>query len=120
MKGDPEVEGAPGAPPIPRIENIHARVYAAASQPQALDMSSWHHPCGTTHCRAGWVVELAGDAGKALERFHDTPLAAQLIIRESSPSLTVSPVRFYESSADALADMKAMAEREAALSGEAA
>ena len=70
-------------------------------------MGSWHS-CNTTHCRAGWVVHLAGEAGYALERFHNTALAAQLIYRESGTP--VSPVRFYETNEEALADMKRLAE----------
>ncbi len=96
-----------GAPAIPTIENIHQRVYEAASAPQALDMSNWH-TCGTTHCRAGWVVHLAGKAGYALERFHNTALAAQLIYRESGAP--INPARFYDNNDDALADMKRLAE----------
>lgn len=75
--------------------------------PKALDMGSWH-TCNTTHCRAGWVVHLAGEAGYALERFHNTALAAQLIYRESGSP--ISPVRFYETNEEALADMKKRAE----------
>jgi hypothetical protein len=78
-------------------------------------MGRWH-TCGTTHCRAGWVVHLAGEAGYALERFHDTALAAQLIYRESNPALPVSPTRFYEKNDVALADMKRMAELESGAS----
>jgi hypothetical protein len=85
----------------------------AASKPQALEMNAWH-TCGTAHRRAGWVVHLAGEAGYALERYHNTCLAAQLIYRESSPYLPVSPVRFYETNAEALADMKRLADLEAA------
>ena len=70
-------------------------------------MDNWH-TCGTTHCRAGWVVHLAGEAGYVLERFHNTALAAQLIYRESGAP--VSPVRFYETDAEALADMKRLAD----------
>ncbi|MCX5495409.1 hypothetical protein OSH11_11885 [Kaistia dalseonensis] len=76
-------------------------------------MGSWH-TCNTTHCRAGWVVHLAGEAGYALERFHGTALAAQLIYRASNPDLPVSPTRFYETNDEALADMRRMAEAEAA------
>ena len=76
-------------------------------------MSRWH-TCGTTHCRAGWAVHLAGEPGYALERFHGTALAAQLIYRESFPAAPVSPVRFFETDEQALADMRACAEREAA------
>jgi hypothetical protein len=49
-----------------------------------------------------------------LERFHNTALAAQLIYRASSPSLPVSPPRFYESNEVALADITRMAELETA------
>jgi len=78
-------------------------VYEAASKPDALKMSDWH-TCNTTHCRAGWVVHLAGEAGYALERFHNTALAAQLIHRASGSP--ISPVRFYETNEQAMADMK--------------
>jgi hypothetical protein len=70
-------------------------------------MREWH-TCGTTHCRAGWVIHLAGKAGYALERFHNTPLAAQLIYRESG--YQINPCRFFDSNEDALADMKRLAE----------
>lgn len=74
-------------------------------------MSTWHS-CGTTHCRAGWAVHLAGEPGYALERFHGSALAAQLIYRESDPANPVSPVRFFENNDQALADMKRLAEIE--------
>jgi hypothetical protein len=106
VKGDPDSTLAPGAPPIPKIEDIHAKIYAATSQPGALRMDQWH-TCGTTHCRAGWVVHLAGDAGYALERFHNTALAAQLIYRESG--YKINPGRFYDSNAEALDDMAKLA-----------
>ncbi len=95
------------------IENIHTRVLEAVSQPNALDMGNWHS-CETTHCRAGWVVHLAGDAGRALEVFHDTPLAALLIYHASSPDLLVSPTRFYEDNKTAMADIKRLADLEQA------
>jgi hypothetical protein len=95
---------------IPKIENIHSKVLAAVSMPNALDMSTWH-TCGTTHCRAGWIVTMAGDAGAKLEAFHNTELAAALIYRESSPH-KVSAARFYDKNEEAMADMKRMAELE--------
>jgi hypothetical protein len=104
------------------IEDIHTKVFEAVSKPGALDMGDWHRDkalneegayCGTTHCRAGWVVALAGRAGRALELFHDTPLAAQLIYAASSPH-KVSPPRFYETNAVAMEDMRRLAELEAA------
>lgn len=75
-------------------------------------MSNWH-TCNNTHCWAGWVVALAGEEGKKLENFFDTPLAAMKILDASSP-LRVSPVRFFEGNADALSAMKALAEQELA------
>ena len=68
-------------------------------------MSSWH--CGTAHCRAGWVVTLAGAAGAALEEAFGTALAAQMIYRESGAP--ISPVRFYDTDAKALEDMRVRA-----------
>jgi hypothetical protein len=76
-------------------------------------MSNWH-TCAKTHCRAGWIVTLAGEAGKALERFYDTPLAAMKIYDASSSLPPVSPVRFFEPNDAALADMARMAELEKA------
>jgi hypothetical protein len=73
-------------------------------------MSTWH-TCETTHCRAGWVVTLAGEAGKELEAFHNTELAAMLIYRESS-SIKVEPWKFYVDNATALADMERCANEE--------
>jgi len=70
-------------------------------------MGHWH-TCETTHCRAGWVVHLAGAAGYALEKFHNVELAAMLIYRESG--YHINPAKFYQSNEEALADMKALAE----------
>jgi hypothetical protein len=79
------------------------------SQPKALNMGDWHS-CNTTHCRGGWVVHKAGEAGYALERFHGTLLAAQLIYRESG--YAINPCRFFDGNAEALADMERLAKAE--------
>jgi hypothetical protein len=93
---------------VPKIENIHTKVLeAVTASPQSLNMERWHS-CNTTHCRAGWVVHLAGEAGYALERFHNTVLAAQLIYRESG--YEINPCRFYDSDKDAMADIVKCAE----------
>ncbi len=103
------------SPDIPTIPNIHRAVLeAVTASPDALDMGTWHR-CETTHCRASWVVQLAGEKGKALEAFHDTPLAAFLIYQASSPELKVTFPRFYDENEAALADIRRMAELEAAL-----
>jgi len=112
LKDARPVEGsnANTVPEIPVIENIHTKVFEACSNPNALDMGNWH-TCETTHCRAGWVVTLAGEAGKKLEAFHNTALAASLIYKASSP-LPVTMPRFYETVPQAMADMKRLADLE--------
>jgi hypothetical protein len=110
LQGDPDAvaAGQLGPPAIPKIENIHKMVYeAATAKPTSLRMETWH-TCGTSHCRAGWVVHLAGEAGYALERFFNTALAAQMIYRESGAP--INPCRFFDDNEDALADMKRLAE----------
>lgn len=97
---------------VPKIENIHQRVYGAASAEDALDMACWH-TCETTHCRAGWVVHLAGDAGKAMEFCLGTPASAALIYLKSDPKIGRIP-DFYCGNEEALEDMKRLAEQEAA------
>src|SRR5258708_5771105 len=43
LKGDSSASpGEFGPPPVPVIENIHQRVYEAASSPEALAMDTWH------------------------------------------------------------------------------
>jgi hypothetical protein len=94
---------------VPAIPDLHKAVYAAASRTEALDMRDWH-TCETTHCRAGWVVTLAGEAGKKLEDETSTLFAAMQIYKKSDSVNRVSPVRFFETNEKALADMKRMAE----------
>ena len=119
------VQSAPaanhGPPPVPIVPELHARIFAAVSQPgvydasgnqvipQALGVDAWH-TCEYTHCRAGWVVVLAGEAGRALEAFFDTPLAARKIYDASCPGYLINPCRFFDSNEDALEDMRKLAE----------
>lgn len=95
---------------VPVIPNVHQTVLKAVEAPGALQMDAWHK-CDTTHCRAGWVVHLAGDKGKALEAASSTLFAAMQIYKASSP-INVSPVRFFEMNEVALADIKRCAELE--------
>jgi hypothetical protein len=46
-------------------------------------MADWHS-CGTTHCRGGWAVHLAGEAGYELERSVGVGRAAEMIYRAST------------------------------------
>ena len=101
---------APNGPPeVPVIEGIHKRILEAVSAPDcSLDMATWHK-CETTHCRAGWVVTLAGEQGKSLEKFYGTAHAAFLIYKASDPQLPAYP-DFYCTNDAAMADMRRLAE----------
>jgi hypothetical protein len=99
---------------IPVIENIHQKLFDAVSKPNALAMDSWH-TCDTTHCRAGWIVHLAGDKGYALEAHTTTLFAAMQIYHNSQPKIPVSPVRFFETNTVALADIERCANEEKSL-----
>ena len=78
-------------------------------------MSTWCDPagteCGMTYCRGGAVVLAAGDAGKKLREQTSWEFAAMAIYSRSSP-IKVSPVRFYDSTENALADIRRCAEEE--------
>ena len=100
----------------PRIENIHQAVYDACTQSdRSLDMRDWH-TCDTTHCRAGWVVTLAGEEGKELESRIGTPAAALAIYATSDPGYFSRDgiPDFYCDNETALADMKRLADLERA------
>jgi hypothetical protein len=104
-----------GADWLPRIPNIHQSIYNAAREEGALDMASWHRNgyCGTTHCRAGWAVVLAGEGGRVLEGIYGTNAAAALIYQASDSKLERIP-NWIASNQDALDDMRVKAEAEAA------
>jgi hypothetical protein len=90
-----------------KIKNIDAAILAAIEAPgNELRMSSWH-TCGTTHCRAGWAIHLAGDAGYKLEKVVGSSAAGALIYAASRPDKPVPD--FLASDADALADLRACA-----------
>ena len=93
---------------MPVIASIDAAILAAIEAPgHALDMKMWH-TCGTTHCRAGWAITLAGEAGAALERAIGSAAAGTLIYAASRPNQPVPD--FYASNEDALADLRACAD----------
>lgn len=94
---------------VPVIADLHKRLYeAVTASTGALDMSQWH-TCDTTHCRAGWVVTLAGEAGAKLERRFGSLLAAMKIYDASCPGFKIAPCRFFDSNEEALADIKRLA-----------
>jgi hypothetical protein len=75
-------------------------------------MSVWH-TCETTHCRAGWVIQLAGEAGFSLEKETDTAWAALQIYKASS-TIEVHLHNFYQTNDEAMADIQRCAAEESA------
>ncbi len=101
-----DLSGAIGLPPAPAIPNIDAAILAKIDAGGVLDMARWH-TCETTHCRAGWAVHLAGEAGAALEREYSTNVAAALIYAASRPNKRIP--NWYATDAEALEDLRACA-----------
>ena len=105
------------AMPIPIVPNLHQRLLADLEAGALhLAMARWHGDasCGTTHCRAGAAVHLAGPAGYALEAKVGTAVAGALIHQASCPWLDRVP-NFYATDAKALEDIRRCAAREVAL-----
>ena len=95
-------------PEVPVVEQLDSRIHAAVTDGVgALEMNSWH-TCDTTHCRAGWAVQLAGPAGKALEDRLGTPAAAAMIYMTSVGRVP----SFYATNKAAMADLRECAELE--------
>ena len=89
---------------VPAVSDLVARlVEAVGPSGEHLDMGTWHHPCGTAHCLAGWTITLSGEAGAALEARFETGAAAALIWSASTDQPVPS---WFASNQDALADLK--------------
>ena len=94
------------------VPNLDNQILAAVEvENQRLDMRSWHGTsCGTTHCRAGWAVVLAGPVGLAVEAIYGTETAAALIYEASYPGERIPD--FYEMIVElVLADIRKRANR---------
>jgi hypothetical protein len=109
-------DGETGFPNVPVIENIHQKILEAImDNGNKLEMSKWH-TCETTHCRAGWVIHLAGEDGYKLEEKTTPVFAAQMIYKKSS-AIKVSPPRFFENNEIAMDDIKRCAQEEKKMEG---
>jgi hypothetical protein len=103
------LKGAVGLPDAPVVPDIDAAILAAIETPgNALNMPRWH-TCETTHCRAGWAIVLAGEAGRDLELALG-PNAAAALIYAASGSHPVPD--WHASNAQALADLRKRAGRD--------
>lgn len=89
---------------VPVIKNLDYTILKRVEEnPGTLNMRLWHSPCGTAHCRAGWAVSLAGEAGRRLENKLGTAAAASLIYHKSVPEFPIPD--FYCTKEEAIADM---------------
>ena len=92
-------------PDVPVVADIDTRILTIVeANPSALNMSRWH-TCETTHCRAGWAITLAGEAGKELEDAHGPCEAGRRIYMASTGRVP----HFYATDAAALEDLRACA-----------
>jgi hypothetical protein len=93
-------------PEVPYVENLDARILDAITTGGGqLNMGEWHS-CETTHCRAGWAVNLSGPAGYALEKEMGPERAGAAIYRASTGRVPY----FYGSTERTLEDIKRCAD----------
>jgi hypothetical protein len=102
-----DLAGAKGLPPdfaqqvtakpldVPIVPHIDAAILSAVEGDQAR---------GTTHCRAGWAVVIAGERGLALEKEVGPHRAGTLIYRASRPGKPAP--HFFATTERALADLR--------------
>ena len=90
---------------VPIVKKLDAKLLRLIESGDGnLNMRAWHE-CETSHCRAGWAVTFAGDAGRELEKKLGTPVAAALIYHRSTGRIP----DFYCNDEEALADIVACA-----------
>ena len=102
-------------PEVPVVPDLDRKILAAIDGGMGgLNMSTWHS-CETTHCRAGWAVHLAGEAGYALEKAlgGSTQRAGTLIYKCSVGYVP----HFFASNDAAMADMRRRAAESEAETG---
>ena len=87
---------------VPVVDDLDKLVLDSVGEyGDKLDMHYWH--CGTTHCRAGWAITLAGDAGSELERLFGPETAGRMIYEASTGRPAPD---FFASDSEALADIR--------------
>ena len=94
---------------MPVVKDLNKSILSAVSDDNALDMGDWH-TCNTTHCWAGWIVHLAGEAGYGLEKETSTPFAAMQIFKKSN-GYSINPCWFHLSNKEAMEKIKELAEK---------
>ena len=88
--------------PVPIVPLIDVQIADAIAAGAGLDMEFWHY-CGTSHCRAGWAIILAGAAGAELEQAVGPEVAGFAIYQASRPGVPAPD--FFASRKAALSDI---------------
>ena len=100
-------------PDVPIIPAIDAAIEDAINNNGILAMETWHGEewnwCGTTHCRGGWAIHLAGEKGKALQDSVGVYYAAALVYCVSRPGAYPD---FYTDDGEAWDDIQKCAARQ--------
>jgi hypothetical protein len=92
-------------PDVPVIAGLDRQILQVIEAGQgSLNMSQWH-TCETTHCRAGWAIHLAGEAGEKLEKAHGPHIAGRMIYIAS----TGRAPHFFATNERAMEDIRASA-----------
>lgn len=95
-------------PDVPVVEGLDAKILESVTTGAGrLEMSTWHS-CGTTHCRGGWAIVHAGEAGAKLEAQYDSQQAATMIYRASTGRVP----HFFATNERALEDIRACAKEQ--------
>lgn len=101
---------------VPVVKDLDAEILRAIRRGGQLNMYTWHGrlcpglrgeslraaACGTTHCRAGWAIHLAGEAGIALELIMGPEAAGECIYLASTGCVP----DFYADDDEAMKDIK--------------
>lgn len=98
-----------GVEEVPFIPALDSKILAAIEAGGSLEMGHWH-TCETTHCRAGWAIHFAGEAGKKLENAYGSAAAGSLLYAKAYPKMRIP--NFYTDNETALADIRARAEND--------
>jgi hypothetical protein len=87
------------------VKHLDAKILARIEAGGCLKMSAWHI-CGTTHCRGGWAVVIAGEAGRTLEFLQGTQAAANWIYAASRPGMKLPNFGGSQDDDEVLADIR--------------
>jgi hypothetical protein len=113
-------------PSAPAVEGLHQKMLVAIeAEPGAFSMDiqrsegggGCSDACTIKHCRAKWVVDLAGAEGYALEEIAGLSLASALITLASCPWLKRVP-DWHASAEKALVDIRRCAEIECSMNAD--